>query len=65
MVGDSQEKYLKNKTLAQVEKKKGDSHFWSGLMDVLRIVFSKEAASQSKMVLKLDSGKIFAWAMSL
>jgi hypothetical protein len=27
-------KYLKNKTLSQVEKKRGDSHFWSGLMDV-------------------------------
>jgi hypothetical protein len=34
MAGDSQQKYLKNKTLAQVEKKKGDSHFWSRLMDV-------------------------------
>jgi hypothetical protein len=27
-------KYLKNKTIAQVERKKGDSHFWSGLMEV-------------------------------
>jgi hypothetical protein len=27
-------KYLKNKTLAQVQKKKGDSQFWSGLMEV-------------------------------
>jgi hypothetical protein len=27
-------KYLKNKTLSQVEKRKGDSHFWSGLMEV-------------------------------
>jgi len=27
-------KYLQNKTLTQVEKKKGDSHFWSGLMEV-------------------------------
>jgi hypothetical protein len=31
-------KYLKNKTLSQVEKKKGDSHFWSGLMQVKRLV---------------------------
>jgi hypothetical protein len=27
-------KYLKNKNLAQDEKKKGGSHFWSGVMDV-------------------------------
>ena len=27
-------KYLQNKTLTQVEKKKGHSHFWSGLMEV-------------------------------
>jgi hypothetical protein len=34
-------KYLKGKTLAQVEKKKGDSHFWSGLMDVKNIFLEK------------------------
>jgi hypothetical protein len=34
-------KYLKGKTLAQVEKKKGDSHFWSGLMDVKNIFWKK------------------------
>jgi hypothetical protein len=27
-------KYLKNKTLSQVKKERGDSHFWSGLMEV-------------------------------
>jgi hypothetical protein len=27
-------KYLKNKTLSQVSKKVGDSHFWMGLMAV-------------------------------
>ncbi|WVZ96862.1 hypothetical protein U9M48_042445 [Paspalum notatum var. saurae] len=27
-------KYLKNKTLSQVEKKPGDSHFWSCLMEI-------------------------------
>ncbi|WVZ54247.1 hypothetical protein U9M48_005072 [Paspalum notatum var. saurae] len=27
-------KYLKNKTLSQVEKRPRDSHFWSGLMEI-------------------------------
>jgi hypothetical protein len=27
-------KYLQNKTLSQVGKRKGDSQFWKGLMDV-------------------------------
>ena len=27
-------KYMKNKTLSQVAKQPGDSHFWSGLMEV-------------------------------
>jgi hypothetical protein len=31
-------KYLKGKTLSQVEKRKGDSHFWSGLMEVKNLV---------------------------
>jgi hypothetical protein len=34
-------KYLKNKTLSQVEKRKGDSHFWSGLMEVKRLVLER------------------------
>jgi hypothetical protein len=34
-------KYLKNKTLWQVEKRKGDSHFWSGLMEVKRLVVER------------------------
>jgi hypothetical protein len=32
---------LKDKTLSQVEKKKGDSHFWSGLMQVKRLVLER------------------------
>jgi hypothetical protein len=31
-------KYLKGKTLSQVVKKAGDSHFWSGLMEVKDLV---------------------------
>jgi hypothetical protein len=34
-------KYLRNKALSQVEKKKGDSHFWSGLMQVKRLVWER------------------------
>ena len=29
-------KYLRHQTIAQVEKKPGDSQFWSGLMNVKR-----------------------------
>jgi hypothetical protein len=32
---------------------------------MLRIVLSKEATSQFKMVLRLDTGRIFGWVMSL
>jgi hypothetical protein len=34
-------KYLKGKTLAQVERRKGDSHFWSGLMEVKKLVLDR------------------------
>jgi hypothetical protein len=34
-------KYLKGKTLSQVVKKAGDSHFWSGLMEVKDLVLSR------------------------
>ena len=34
MARHTQEKYLQNKTLSQVEKKRGDSQFWTGLMEV-------------------------------
>jgi hypothetical protein len=34
-------KYLKNKTLSQVERKKRDSHFWSGLMQVKELVLER------------------------
>ena len=27
-------KYVKDKCLSQIEKRPGDSHFWSGLMEV-------------------------------
>ena len=32
-------KYLKSKTLTQVEKKPGDLQFWSGLMSVRKKIF--------------------------
>lgn len=32
--GILKKRYIKNKTLSQVEKKKGDSQFWAGLMEV-------------------------------
>jgi hypothetical protein len=34
-------KYLKNKTLSHVEKRKGDSHFWSGLMEVKKLLLER------------------------
>jgi hypothetical protein len=34
-------KYLKGKTLSQVEKRKGDSHFWAGLMEVKNLVLDR------------------------
>jgi hypothetical protein len=34
-------KYLKGKTLSQVEKWKGNSHFWSGLMEVKNLVLER------------------------
>jgi hypothetical protein len=34
-------KYLKGKTLSQVERKKGDSHFLSGLMEVKKLVMER------------------------
>jgi hypothetical protein len=34
-------KYLKGKTLSQVERKKGDSHFWSGLMEVKNLILER------------------------
>jgi hypothetical protein len=29
---------MKGKTLSQVERRKGDSHFWAGLMEVKNLV---------------------------
>jgi hypothetical protein len=34
VAGHSQEKYFRNKTLSQIESKKEDSQFWSGLIEV-------------------------------
>jgi hypothetical protein len=34
-------KYLKGKTLSEVERKKGDSHFWSRLMEVKKLVLER------------------------
>jgi hypothetical protein len=34
-------KYLKGRTLSQVVKKKGDSHFWAGLMEVKDLVLQR------------------------
>jgi hypothetical protein len=34
-------KYLKGKTLSQVERKKGDSHFWLGLMEIKKLVLER------------------------
>jgi hypothetical protein len=34
-------KYLKGKTLSQVERRKGDSHFWAGLMEVKNLVIER------------------------
>jgi hypothetical protein len=35
-------KYLKGKTLSQVERKQGDSHFWSGLMEIKKLVLVRD-----------------------
>jgi hypothetical protein len=34
-------KYLKCKTLSHVERRKGDSHFWSGLMEIKKLVLER------------------------
>jgi hypothetical protein len=34
-------KYLKGRTLSHVAKKKGDSHFWAGLMEVKDLVLQR------------------------
>jgi hypothetical protein len=34
-------KYLKGKTLSQAVRKAGDSHFWSGLMEVKDLVLRR------------------------
>ena len=50
-------KYLKNKTLAQVVKRPGDSQFWSGLMEV-KAHFFLEGNLRYKMENIRDFGRI-------
>jgi hypothetical protein len=40
MAADTKKKYLWNKTLGQVTKKPGDSHFWAGLLKVKDLFLS-------------------------
>jgi hypothetical protein len=37
----ARKKYLKGKALAQLERKRGDSHFWSGLMEFTNIFLER------------------------
>jgi hypothetical protein len=48
-------KYLKNKTLSQVETKKGDSQFWSGLMEV-----KKEFLDRGRFVVH-EGNQVLFW----
>jgi hypothetical protein len=46
-------KYFKGKTLSQVERRKGDLHFWSGLMEIKELVlvrgrFQVQGGSQTR-----------------
>jgi hypothetical protein len=50
-------KYLKGRTLSQVEKKNGDSHFWAGLMEV-RDLMLQRGRLEFKMAPKIDFGRI-------
>jgi hypothetical protein len=57
MAACAQEKYLKGRTLSQVEKKNGDSHFWAGLMEAKDLVLQR-GRFRVQMAPKLDSGRI-------
>jgi hypothetical protein len=48
-------KYLKNKTLSQVVRQQGDSHFWAGLMEV-KDPFQENVSLMLIMVTKQDFG---------
>jgi hypothetical protein len=57
-------KYLKNKTLAQVEVKPTDSPFWKGLMHVKEDFF-KRGVLEWGMEHLLGSGRMCGWAILL
>jgi hypothetical protein len=57
-------KYLKNKTLSQVEVKPTDSPFWKGLMHV-KEDFSREVIFESEIEHPLDSGRTCGWETHL
>lgn len=50
-----EEQVLKNQTIAEVEKKPGDSHFWAGLMKV-KDAFQNFGSFQSN-----DGNQIRVW----
>jgi hypothetical protein len=55
-------KYFKGKTLSQVERRNGDSHFWSGLMEIKKLVlvkgrFQVQDGSQTRFLEDLWLGK--------
>jgi hypothetical protein len=55
-------KYLKGKTISQVERRKGDSQFWSGLMEIKKLVlvrgrFQVQDGSQTRFWEDLWLGK--------
>jgi hypothetical protein len=57
-------KYLHHKTLSQVGKRKGGSHFWKGLMDV-KNQFLEEGTLWSIVAIKQISGEIFGLVINL
>jgi len=58
-------KYLKNKTLSQVEKRKGDSQFWSGLMEVKKDFFWKGVGLLYMRATRLGFGRTCGLEISL
>jgi hypothetical protein len=52
-------KYLKGRSLSRVERKKGNSHFWSGLMEVKDFVLQRgRLRVQDGSQARLDFGRI-------
>jgi hypothetical protein len=56
-------KCLQNKTLSQVNKRKGDSHFWKGLMDVEDYLLGR-GRSRSIVDIRQVSGVIYGLEMN-